>query len=212
MDYISLNRAGIIRFRQIVNENHLHLYCWVCKLNTHSIIKCADDYMISGQKQPHPDLLYLEQALSPWQSNIMQGNYAFEQGALLDARDKYLLAKTLADHLLQQFLYAQINNNAIYAIEHCIPALVVASHNLADTYIAMQQPENACKWLCEVHLTLCSLIKHTHYDIQKVSMHHYIKTSSELVSFARRYPSLPELIEQVNFCLSSNTPSNKQLH
>ena len=43
MDYISLNRAGIIRFRQIVNENHLHLGCWVCKLNTHSIIKCADD-------------------------------------------------------------------------------------------------------------------------------------------------------------------------
>ncbi|KAA1153018.1 hypothetical protein [Pseudoalteromonas distincta] len=168
--------------------------------------------MISNQKQSHSDLLCLDQALSPWQSNIMQGNYAFEQGALLEARDKYLLAKTLADHLLQQFLYAQINNNVIHAIEHCIPALVVASHNLADTYIAMQQPENACKWLCEVHLTLCSLIKHTHYDIQKVSKHHYTKTSSELVLFARRYHFLPELIEQVNFCLCSQSTTNNQLH
>ncbi|MBB1386636.1 hypothetical protein H5119_13995 [Pseudoalteromonas sp. SG45-5] len=168
--------------------------------------------MISSQKQTNSDLLYLEQALSPWQSNIMQGNYAFEQGALLEARDKYLLAKTLADHLLEQFLYAQINNNVIHAIEHCIPALVVASHNLADTYIAMQQLENACKWLCEVHLTLSSLIKHTHYEVQKASKHHYLKTSAELVAFARRYHSFPELIEQVNFCLSSSTPSNKQLH
>ncbi|MBH0055481.1 hypothetical protein I6F65_00735 [Pseudoalteromonas sp. SWXJZ94C] len=168
--------------------------------------------MISGQKQTHPDLLYLEQALSPWQSNIMQGNYAFEQGALLEARDKYFLAKTLANRLLQQFLCAQINNNVIYAIEHCLPALVVASHNLADTYIAMQQPENACKWLCEAHLSLSPLINHTHYEVQKASRHHYLKTSAELVAFARRYPSFPELIEQVNFCLSSNTPSNKQLH
>ncbi|ALQ10112.1 hypothetical protein WNY97_06685 [Pseudoalteromonas fuliginea] len=168
--------------------------------------------MILGQKQQQPDLLYLEQALSPWQSNIMQGNYAFEQGALLEARDKYLLAKTLAGHLLQQFLCAQINTNVIYAIEHCIPALVVASHNLADTYIAMQQPENACKWLCEVHLSLSPLIKHTHYDVQKVSKHHYLKTSAELVSFARRYPSLPELIEQVNFCLCSESTTNNQLH
>lgn len=34
MDYISLNRAGITRLRQIVNENHLHLVLWVCKLTT----------------------------------------------------------------------------------------------------------------------------------------------------------------------------------
>ncbi|WKD26035.1 hypothetical protein NDQ71_19770 [Pseudoalteromonas sp. KG3] len=64
--------------------------------------------MTQFQRTTVAELPCVDQALSPWQANIMAGNYAFERGALLEARDKYTTAHTLASHLLSQFSQATI--------------------------------------------------------------------------------------------------------
>ncbi|MBQ4833748.1 hypothetical protein J8L70_10885 [Pseudoalteromonas sp. MMG010] len=155
---------------------------------------------------------YLENALAPWQTSIMQGNSAFEQGKLLPARDSYFIAKNLAAHLLQQFLHSPLNDDVTRAIEHCIPALVVASHNLADTYIALQQVEKACHCLCEIHNTVLSLMQNEHFYVRQISQYHNVKTSSELMLFAKRYAVLPEIIDKINNCLGAQSTPSGLLH
>lgn len=168
--------------------------------------------MIRPQLNDSFDLPEVAQALSPWQSNILAGNYAFERGALLEARDKYTTAHTLAAHLLSQFSQARICPITIQAIEHCCPALVVAAHNLADTHRAMSQSEQACKWLCDVHLTLSNLIEHPCNTVRTVAVHHHHKTYLELVQFAKLYSHQPELIEKINNTLGWSSGQPATLH
>ncbi|MDB2355614.1 hypothetical protein N9V89_00100 [Pseudoalteromonas sp.] len=168
--------------------------------------------MARPQLNDSKGLPQVDQALSPWQSNIMAGNYAFERGALLEARDKYTTAHTLAAHLLNQFSHAKICQSVIGAIEHCCPALVVAAHNLADTYRAMNQCEQACKWLCDVHLTLSNLIQHPSNTVRTVVVHHHYKTHLELVQFAKLHSNHPHLIEKINHTLSYSPDQTATLH
>lgn len=154
----------------------------------------------------------VDQALSPWQANILAGNYAFERGALLEARDKYTTAHTLASHLLSQFSQAEISNTVLTAIEHCCPAVVVAAHNLADTYRVMNQPEQACQWLCDVHITLSHLILHPCNAVRTVVVHHHHKTYLELVQFAQAHSHYPQLIAQINNTLSYTPDHTATVH
>ncbi|MFU2511999.1 hypothetical protein [Pseudoalteromonas sp. ASV78] len=168
--------------------------------------------MTQLQRLTFAELPCVAQALSPWQANIMAGNYAFERGALLEARDKYTTAHTLAAHLLSQFSQAKICQSVITAIEHCCPALVVAAHNLADTYRAMKQTEQACQWLCDVHITLSHLIQHPCNTVRTVVVHHHHKTYLELVQFAKVHNHQPYLIDRINQTLSYTPDQYITLH
>ncbi|CAM3795070.1 MULTISPECIES: hypothetical protein [Pseudoalteromonas] len=168
--------------------------------------------MTQLQRTPFTELPCVDQALSPWQSNIMAGNYAFERGALLEARDKYTTAHTLASRLLSQFSQAKICQLVLTAIEHCCPALVVAAHNLADTYKAMNQTEQACQWLCDVHITLSHLCQHPCQTVRTVVVHHHHKTYIELVQFAKSHSHYPQLIAQINNTLSYTPDQTATVH
>ncbi len=183
----------------------------VCRLCT-SFNFAQVIFMAHPQLSNKAELPQVDQALSPWQSNIMAGNYAFERGALLEARDKYTTAHTLASHLLSQFSQAQTCQSVIAAIEHCCPALVVAAHNLADTYRAMSQSDEACQWLCDVHITLSHLIEHPCNTIRTVVAHHHHKTYTELVQFAKSHSHCPQLIEKINHTLSYTPDHTATVH
>ncbi|MEI8607201.1 hypothetical protein [Pseudoalteromonas sp. B160] len=157
-------------------------------------------------------LSQVEQVLSPWQANIIAGNTAFERGALIEARDKYTTAHTLAARLLSQFSQAKICQSVISAIEHCCPALVVAAHNLADTYRAMNQAEQACQCLCDVHISLSHLLQHPCDTVRTVVVHHHHKTYTELVQFAKLHSHYPQLIEQINQTLSYTPDQSATVH
>lgn len=163
---------------------------------------------LAEQLKKHPQN-YVDMALSPWQSNIMAGNHAFERGAFLEARDKYVAAWTLATHLLEQFCKVQVDRNVCGAIEHCCPAVVVAAHNLADCYLAMGRPAQACHKLCDVHELVSQLRQHPDENIAKIACHHINKTRQELLHFASHHPHFPELIVQVNS--SINVPINSSI-
>ncbi|ESP94524.1 MULTISPECIES: hypothetical protein [Pseudoalteromonas] len=140
----------------------------------------------------------LEYALAPWQYAIKTGNHAFQHGKFDSARDKYQSALNLAGHLLEQFVKSKPCDEQLTAIEHCCPALVVAAHNLADCFLALSNPERACKQLIEVHLVILNLVENASIEIVEIACHHLHKTRQELINFASCHPHLPELIEKVN--------------
>lgn len=166
---------------------------------------------LAEQLKKHPKD-YVDLALSPWQSNIMAGNYAFERGAFMEARDKYVAAWTLATHLLDQFCKVKVDNNVRSAIEHCCPAVVVAAHNLADCYLAMGRPEQACHKLCDAHELVLKLRQHPNEDIAGIATHHLSKTRQELLHFASHHPHYPELIVQVNCTINIHVDRSVTLH
>lgn len=180
-----------------------------CKFNT--LIFSAGGLMMSTQVKEFMPIM-VEQALSPWQSNIIAGNYAFERGALLEARDKYTTAYTHAAHLLNQFRQTKASQSTLKAIEYCCPALVVAAHNLADTYRAMRQADHACQWLCDIHVTFSQLLLHPSNNVRAVVIHHHHRTYSELVQFAKLHNHNPKLIEQINHTLSYTPDCSATLH
>jgi hypothetical protein len=153
-----------------------------------------------------------DHTLSPWQSTIIEGNNAFERGALLEARDKYRCAHALAVNLIHQFSKAKICQSVLFSIEHCCPAYVVAAHNLADTYMAMQHYEQACQWLCDAHLTLSKLLDHPNSSVKSVVAHHHRKTYLALVDFAKLHSHEQQLIEKINHTLRHSPSKTTTLH
>ncbi|KAF7764475.1 hypothetical protein PCIT_b0482 [Pseudoalteromonas citrea] len=166
---------------------------------------------LAEQLKKHPND-YVDLALSPWQSNILAGNHAYERGAFLEARDKYMSAWTLATHLLDQFCKAQVDHNVLRAVEHCCPAVVVAAHNLADCYLAMGKPTQACHKLCDAHELVSKLRQHPDEGIARIACYHLSKTRQELLQFASHHPHFPELIVQVNSSINIHIERSVTLH
>lgn len=154
----------------------------------------------------------IEHALSPWQGAISQGNLAFETGDMTLARDHYTIAHQLAANLLNQFANAVITESVLAALSHCCPAVVVAAHNLADTYKVMGKPKQACLWLCRVHDSLSQLLIHNDRRVVTLVAHHHQKTYYELVKFAQLYTHQPELIDSINTALKDSPSLSKYLH
>jgi coenzyme F420-reducing hydrogenase delta subunit len=166
---------------------------------------------LTEQLNKHPND-YVDLALSPWQNNILAGNNAYQRGAFLEARDKYMAAWTLATHLLDQFCKVRVDNNVLSAIEHCCPAVVVAAHNLSDCYLAMGQATQACHKLCDAHELVSNLRLHPDEDIARIASHHLNKTRQELLHFASHHPHFPELIVQVNSSINIHIERSVTLH
>ncbi|WP_404344103.1 hypothetical protein [Pseudoalteromonas mariniglutinosa] len=166
-------------------------------------------YIASSSQPQH---CCVEHALSPWQTAISQGNSAFECGELLKARDNYTVAHQLAANLVTQFSSQPITPVVLSALSHCCPALVIAVHNLADTYKVMTKPSLACRWLCKVHQAMAQLLNHTDVRVQRIVVHHHYKTYYELVKFAQQYNHQSELIDSINDVLKPSPTMSKFLH
>ncbi|PCK31355.1 hypothetical protein [Pseudoalteromonas piscicida] len=143
----------------------------------------------------------LSSVLSPWQAKISSGNQAYKSQAFLRARDEYYAALSLATRILDEFLLCQKDSVVMNAIEHSLPAVVVSAHNLADTFIALEQPKRACQQLISVHFKIHAVYCQFDTELAPLALHHLHKTRQALIHFAQRYPHLPELVHQINDAL-----------
>ncbi|MDP4489871.1 MULTISPECIES: hypothetical protein [Pseudoalteromonas] len=154
----------------------------------------------------------LSSVLSPWQAKILSGNQAYQAQIFLRARDEYQVALTLATGILDEFLLCQKDNVVMNAIAHSLPAVVVSAHNLADTFIALDQPNGACQQLISIHLKIHATYLEYNHELAPIVLHHLHKTRQELIHFAKRYPHLPELIHQINEAMLVTHLHSRVLH
>ncbi|RRS07964.1 hypothetical protein EAG18_14290 [Pseudoalteromonas sp. J010] len=168
--------------------------------------------MVGDANYTISDTCEFSAVLSPWQAKIMSGNQAYKAQTFLRARDEYQSALVLATRILDEFLLYQKDNIVIGAIEHSLPAVVVSAHNLADTFIALEQPNRACAQLTSVHFKVHEVFSQLESEVAAIALHHLHKTRQELIHFAKRYPHLPELIHHINEAMLNTHIRGRALH
>lgn len=188
----------------------MHLILSVCSLNTQ--VLSAGDFMTQTTSHTAPTYQPIDDALAPWQKAIYEGNLSFECGDLVVARDHYTVAANIAETLMAQFTNIPYSHTVADSLSHCFPAFVVATHNLADTFKVMGQPEKACNWLCHAHQKLSLVLCHPNEKIRHLVLHHHHKTYFELVKFAQMSADFPELITRINYVLSDHPHKTQLLH
>jgi len=118
--------------------------------------------------------------LKQWRSAIAQGNRAFEKEDYVRAARHYRLARSIADRL---FGFAD-------EVDAGVAALVIAHHNLADTYERLGQFSEQGSQLCAVHERLCRSVddRGLNEPWRSAALRHSRRTYVELVRFAGRQP------------------------
>ncbi|MCG7560444.1 MULTISPECIES: hypothetical protein [Pseudoalteromonas] len=148
----------------------------------------------------------LEHALAPWQKAITAGNCAFEGQSFYSARDHYQSALYLVSNLIAHFTHQYDQQLQEDALMHCCPALIVASHNLADCYLALGLPHKACEQLVSVHQRMVQLCDHANPQVGLIAMRHCMRTRTELMHFITTHKAYKNLVSWATQAL--NTPQS----
>lgn len=102
------------------------------------------------------------------------------------------------------------------ASSHCVAALVVSHHNLADLYANAQLPDLAARHLCQAHLTLLELMHvqtaRTSPALRQAAWQHSRETHAGLLLFQRTWGPHPDITRLLNAGPSPADTPARQLH
>lgn len=119
-------------------------------------------------------------ALARWRHAIVQGNDAFARGDDTSALAQYGVALRLAQRLFGHLDDADAG----------VAALVVAHHNLADTFARLQRSAAQCEQLCAAHDRLCVAMDDEALAPawRFAALQHSRRTYTELTHYLQRHP------------------------